>query len=111
MTDRKKCALTALQWTLGVVILIEAALFLMPSARHEFGRTHMPNAVRDVLGWGEIIGAVLFLIPRTIVSGGWLLVIIFGFAIIVHWLHGMWNIGNLAIYAAAAWAVIENRQT
>ena len=110
MTDRKKCALTALQWTLGVVILIEAVLFLMPSAGHDFGRTHMPYAVREVLGWGEVVGAVLFLIPRTIVSGGWLLVIIFALAMIVHLLHGMWNVGNLAIYAAAAWAVIENRQ-
>jgi hypothetical protein len=109
MTDRKKCALIALQWTLGVVILIEAVLFLMPSAGHDFSRTHMPNAVREVLGWGELVGAVLLLIPRTIVSGGWLLVIIFAVAILVHFLHGMWNVGNLAIYAAAAWAVVENR--
>jgi DoxX-like family len=111
MTDRKRCALTALQWTLGIVILIEAVLFLMPSARHEFGRTHMPNALREVLGWGEVIGTVLFLIPRTIVGGGWLLVIIFALAIVVHLLHGMWNVENLLIYAAAAWAVIENRRT
>jgi hypothetical protein len=111
MTDRKKCALTALQWTLGVVILIEAVLFLLPSARHEFTRTHMPNAVREVLGWGEVVGAVLFLIPRTIASGGCLLVIILALAIAVHLLHGMWNVGNLLIYMAAAWAVIENRET
>jgi hypothetical protein len=72
-----KCALTGLQWTLGVVILIEAVLFLMPSARHDFARTHMPNILRQVLGWGEIIGAVLLLIPRTAVRGGWVLVGIF----------------------------------
>lgn len=102
---RTKCALTALQWTLGIVILIEAILFLLPSARHDFAKTHMPEAIRQVLGWGELIGAILLLIPRTVVSGGWVLVGIFVLAIAVHFLHGTYNVGNLAIYAAAAWAV------
>ena len=79
MTEhRMKCALTGLQWTLGIVILIEAVLFLMPSARHGFARTHMPDILRQVLGWGEIIGAVLLLIPRTAVRGAW-----------VHFRHGL----------------------
>ena len=74
MTEhRMKIALTGLQWTLGVVILIEAVLFVMPSAGHDFAKTHMPNIVRLVLGWGEIIGAVLLLIPRTAARGGWFL--------------------------------------
>ncbi|HXM69289.1 MAG TPA: DoxX family protein [Candidatus Acidoferrum sp.] len=104
-----KIALTALQWTLGLVILIEAVLFLMPGARQGFARTHMPNFVRLVLGWGEIIGAVLLLIPRTAIRGAWVLVALFLFAIIVHLLHGMFNVGNLAIYTAAAWAVAATR--
>src|SRR5260370_16761438 len=74
MTEhRMKCALTGLQWTLGIVILIEAVLFLMPSARHDFARTHMPDILRQVLGWGEIVGAVLLLIPRTAARGAWVL--------------------------------------
>jgi hypothetical protein len=105
MQERAKCATAALQWTLGIVILIEAILFVMPSARHEFARTHMPDIVREVLGWGEIVGAVLFLIPKTAIRGAWLLIAIFILAIVVHLLHGMWNVGNLAIYIAAAWAV------
>ena len=56
---RLKCALAGLQWTLGLVILIEAVLFLLPSARHDFARTHMPDILRLVLGWGEMIGAAL----------------------------------------------------
>ncbi|HWY21932.1 MAG TPA: DoxX family protein [Candidatus Acidoferrum sp.] len=100
-----KCALTGLQWTLGLVILIEAALFLMPSARHDFAGTHMPDILRQVLGWGEIIGAVLLLIPRTAVRGAWVLAGIFVLAIIVHMLHGMFNVGSLAVYTAAACAV------
>ena len=110
MTEqRMKYALTALQWTLGLVILVEAVLFLMPSAGHDFAKTHMPDILRQVLGWGEIIGAVLLLIPRTAVRGGWALAGIFVLAIVVHLLHGMFNVGNLAIYTAAAWAVASSK--
>ncbi len=110
MTEQRiKTALTGLQWTLGLVILIEAILFVMPSAGHDFARTHMPDIVRFVLGWGEIIGAVLLLIPRTAVRGGWFLMAMFVLAIVLHVLHGMYNVGNLAIYTAAAWAVASGK--
>ena len=103
--ERMRTALSGLQWTLGLVILMEAVLFVMPSAAHDFAQTHMPDIVRLVLGWGEIIGAVLLLIPRTAVRGGWVLVGIFVSAIVVHWLHGAYDVGHLLIYTAAAWAV------
>ena len=109
MTGRMKIALTGLQWTLGLVILIEAILFVMPSARHDFVQTHMPDLVRQFLGWGEIVGGVLLLIPRTTVRGGWLLAGTFLLAIIVHLLHGMFNVGDLAIYTAAAWTVATGK--
>jgi hypothetical protein len=110
MTEqRMKTALTVLQWTLGLVILIEAILFVMPSAGHDFARTHMPDIVRQVLGWGEIIGCVLLLIPRTAVRGAWVLVAIFVLAILVHLLHGIFNVGNLVIYTAAAWAIASGK--
>ena len=106
MTEqRMKTALSGLQWTFGLVILIEAVLFVMPSARHDFARTHMPDIVRQVLGWGEIIGAVLLLIPKTAVRGAWILVGVLVLAIVVHLLHGTFNVGHLVIYTAAAWAV------
>ncbi len=104
-----KTALTGLQWTLGIVILMEAILFVMPGASHGFARTHMPDIVRQVLGWGEIVGAILLLIPRTVVRGGWLLAGVFVLAIIVHLLHGMFDVGNLAIYTAAASAVATGK--
>jgi hypothetical protein len=103
--QRSKIALTGLQWTLGVVILIESVLFLLPSAGHDFARTHMPNFVRLVLGCGEVVGSVLLLIPRTAIRGGWVLAAVFVLAIVIHLLHGMYNVGNLVIYTAAAWAV------
>jgi hypothetical protein len=110
MTEQRvRTALTGLQWTLGVVILVEAVLFVMPSAAHDFAKTHMPDIVRLVLGWGEIIGALLLLIPRTAVRGGWLLVGIFVFAIAIHLLHGAYNVGNLLIYTAAAWAIVSGK--
>jgi|SRR5579863_8466524 len=104
-TQRTKIALTGLQWTLGVVILIEAILFVLPGAARGFARTHMPNAVRLILGFGEIAGCILMLLPRTAVRGAWLLVAVFVLAIAIHLLHGLYSVGNLAIYTAAAWAI------
>jgi len=101
----KKSGLTVLRLALGVVILLEAVLFLMPSGAHDFARTHMPGFVRLVLGFGEILGCVLMLIPQTAMRGAWLLVAVFVMAILIHLLHGMLSIGNLVIYAAAAFAI------
>jgi hypothetical protein len=108
--QRTQIALTGLQWTLGVVILMEAILFVMPAAAHAFASTHMPNIVRMVLGWGEIAGCILLLIPRTAIRGAWLLVAVFTLAIVIHLLHGLYGIGNLAIYTAAAWAVAVGKR-
>jgi uncharacterized membrane protein YphA (DoxX/SURF4 family) len=77
----------------------------MPSAAHDFARTHMPGFVRLVLGVGEIVGCVLLLIPGTVIRGAWLLVAVFVMAILIHLLHGMYGIGTLVIYSAAALAI------
>jgi len=105
MSSQTKTALTVLQWALGIVILIEAVRFVLPGAAHDFARTHMPGFIRLVLGFGEIVGGLLLLIPRTAIRGAWLLVAVFVFAILIHLLHGMYGIGNLVIYAAAAFAI------
>lgn len=106
MTEqRMQTALTWLRLTLGVVIMIEATLFVLPSARHGFAQTHMPDVMRFILGWGEIAGCVLLLIPRTATRGAWILVMVFGLAILIHVMHGMYNIGNLIVYIAATWTV------
>ncbi len=102
---KTKFALTVLQWALGVVILIEAVLFVIPSAAHDFARTHMPGFIRLGLGFGEILGCVFLLIPQTAIRGAWLLLGVFVMAIIIHLLHGAYNVGNLVIYAAAALAI------
>ena len=51
-----KHGLNVLRIALGIVILIEAVMFVMPSAAHDFARMHMPGFVRLVLGFGEILG-------------------------------------------------------
>lgn len=100
-----KCGMIALRLALGIVILIEAVMFVLPGAAHEFSRTHMPAFVRMVLGFGEIAGSLLLLIPGTVVRGAWLLLAVFVMAILLHLLHGMYGVGNLVVYAAAAFAI------
>jgi hypothetical protein len=109
-STQAKCALTVLQYSLGIVILIEAVRFVLPSAAHDFARTHMPGFVRLVLGFGEIAGCVLLLIPQTAIRGAWLLLAVFIMAILLHLLHGMYGVGNLVIYAAAAFAVAAGKK-
>jgi len=102
---RTQMALTGLQWALGLVILTEAVLFVLPSAAHEFARTHLPNFIRLLLGGGEIVGSILLLLPKTSIRGAWLLAVVFVIAIVIHLLHGLMNVGNLVIYTAAASAI------
>jgi hypothetical protein len=111
-TKRARCALIALQWALAVVVLIEAAVFAFSSgSAHAFAKTGLPNAIRLVLAYGEMAAAVLFLIPRTVTLGGWLLIGVVGLAIVLHLLHGWWNVGPLVVYMAAARAVLEGKRT
>lgn len=106
---KTKIGLTVLQWSLGIVVLMEAVMFVMPGAAHDFTRTHLPGFVRMVLGVGELLGSVLLLIPQTAVRGAWLLMAVFIMAILLHLLHGMYNVGNLVIYLAAAFAVASGK--
>jgi uncharacterized membrane protein YphA (DoxX/SURF4 family) len=108
-TAKAKTALTVLRWVLGVVILAESVRFVMPGAAGEFAGTLMPNFIRLVLGWGEIAGCILLLIPPTAIRGAWVLVGVFTLAIVIHLLHGMFGIGHLVIYTAAAWAVATGK--
>ena len=67
--SQTKVGLTVLQWSLGIVILIEAVMFVLPSAAHSFARTHLPGFVRMILGFGEILGCIFLLIPQTASEG------------------------------------------
>ena len=58
---------------------------------------------------GEILGSILLLLPKTSIRGAWLLFAVFLMAILLHLLHGLYGIGNLVIYAAAAFAIAEGK--
>lgn len=58
------------------------------------------------IGAVELVGAVLFLIPPTVKTGGRILVATFAVAGVVHVLHGQWDVGFLVIYAMAVLTVI-----
>jgi uncharacterized membrane protein YphA (DoxX/SURF4 family) len=103
--SKEKVGICVLRWSLGIVILIESILFLLPAGAHGFARTHMPGIIRWILGLGEIVGCVLLLIPQTVARGAWLLLAVFVLAILIHLLHGMYGVSNLVIYAAAAFAI------
>jgi len=108
-TAQTKLALTVLQWVLGIVILAEAVRFVLPGAAHDFARTQLPGFIRLLLGWGEIIGCILLLIPPTTIRGAWVLIAVFTLAIVLHLLHGMYGVGNLVIYTVATWAVATGK--
>jgi len=100
-----------LQWVLGIVILAESARFALTSgAAHAFAKTGMPNVVRLVLGWAEMAAAILFLLPRFTVAGGWFLIGVLVLAIAIHLLHGWFDVGALVVYAVAAWTVMEEKK-
>jgi uncharacterized membrane protein YphA (DoxX/SURF4 family) len=109
MAMNGKMGLTVLRLTLGIVVLVEAILFVLPGAAHSFPRTHMPAIVRMILGFGEIAGCVLILVPQTAIRGAWLLLAVLVFAILLHLLHGMYDIGNVVVYAAAAFAIATGK--
>jgi len=99
-------ALAILRTSLSLVVLVQAILFLLYSA--PVSAHVVPAPVRFVLGWGEIGGAFLFLMPRTLVIGAWLLMVIFAFALLIHLAHGQFE-GALVIYIAAVFTVLSPR--
>lgn len=108
--DRAYSALIVLQWVLGLVILAEAVSFAFsPASAHAFAKTGLPDFIRLGLAWGEMVATILFLVPRTLVAGGWFLIGVLIFAIVLHLLHGWLDVGALVVYAAATWAVMAGR--
>jgi hypothetical protein len=52
-----------------------------------------------LLGTVEAVGALLFLFPRTLRPGAWLLLLSIGVALVIHFTMGEWR-GDLLVYAA-----------
>jgi hypothetical protein len=111
MSGRGSRAILVLRWTLGLVILIESARFAFShSAALAFARTGLPEFLRVALAWAEVVAAVLFLVPGLAKTGGRLLIAVLAVAIVIHVLHGWFEVGGLVVYIAAVWAVMETSQ-
>lgn len=107
----RKIALPALRWSLGLVVAWESAQFALgKSAGHLFAKTGLPEWIRPVLGGAEILAALLFLVPAASLAGGYVLLIIFFLAAMIHILHGWYDVGALVVYAAAVLACIAHRE-
>src|SRR5260370_10101753 len=109
MTDhRARRGLVALQWILGLVIFMQAAVFAFsPASAHAFAKTGLPNVVRRVLAWAEMAAAVVFLIPRTVVIGGLLLIVVLARAVVLHLLPVLPDVCPLFVYAPRPCAVMS----
>lgn len=109
MTDRKgRSALAVLRWALGLVILAESARFAFShAAAHTFATTGMSSVIRLGLAGCEIVAALLFLLPGRAVMGGRFLIAVLTVAIVIHLLHGWFDVGGLVVYVAAIWTVME----
>ena len=57
------------------------------------------------------MAAVLFLVPITTVVGAWLLLLVFAGAILLHVLHGQYEVGGLLVYSAAVYVVLAFRDS
>jgi hypothetical protein len=108
--SRLRSALLILQWALGLVILGESLRFaLSAEGAQAFAKTGLPNFIHAGSAWAEIAAAALFLVPRTTVGGGWLLIAVLGLAAVIHILHGWFDVGALVVYATATWVVMAGK--
>ena len=99
-----KFAIPVLRWTVGLVVLYQSGRFVLSHGPIHGG---LPLWIRPVLGGPEILAAVLFLVPPTRTVGGYLLLVIFALAIVIHVLHGDYDVSVLLLYAAAVLATMH----
>jgi hypothetical protein len=108
--NTEKYAMIALRWTLGIVIAVESILTAWNAYPeiHAGGHHALHAWVRLSLGSAEAVGAILFLLPASLLVGGWTLLVVFLFAVLFHLLQGQFFMGNLLIYAAATVACMAH---
>ena len=105
-------ALPFLRWSTGLVVLWQSWLTFRFSITHlnASGHSWALGHVRLVLSGAEILAAALFLIPPLEKIGGYLLLVIFGLAVVIHSLHGdLSGVLVLFVYAAAVVACLAFR--
>jgi len=100
-------AKTGLQWSLGLVLIYECSRLLFAhGAAQLFAKTHLPQWFRIAIAAVELLGAILFLLPPTVMAGARILLGTFLVAAVVHLLHGQPDVGYLVIYGMAVLTVM-----
>ena len=110
MPNRKtEVAMKALQFGVGFIIILESMLFVLNHDRlPETQSLGAPGRFFVILATCEIVGAILFLISRTMLLGGWILLVVLSVAAVIHILHGQFNVGTLVIYGFAVVATMAH---
>jgi hypothetical protein len=76
---------------LGLTLLVGSVMTAWNGGR---GDIHI-----RLIGTVEAVGALMFLFPRTLRPGAWLLILTIAVALVFHSLMGQWR-GDLLVYAA-----------
>jgi uncharacterized membrane protein YphA (DoxX/SURF4 family) len=109
---RKDLAIIVLRLVLGLVVLVQSFIFLFGGESAKFLARHgLPDAIRLILGWSEVVAAILFLLPPTLKAGAWFLFAVFAGAISLHLVHGQFEVGGLLVYSAAVLVVLAFRNS
>jgi DoxX-like family len=98
----KQTAVPGLRGVLGLVVIWESLRFILSSSSvHHLASMGLPQWVRPAVGGVEIVAAILFLLPPTMIMGGYVLLAVFAFATVIHILHGEYGVGGLLVYFMA----------
>ena len=111
--SRTAFAIRCLHWTVGLVVLLESfrTFHAAHFGLHGAGHSGILNSVRMFLSGAEIVAAILFLVPFTTLMGGYILLAIFGLAIVIHGLHGEFGgLEILVLYGVAVWVSLTGRK-
>jgi uncharacterized membrane protein YphA (DoxX/SURF4 family) len=105
----QKLTIIALRWVLGVVLAGQAAALLFHKpAISAFARAGLPQAARLALALGEIVAALLFLVPATLRLGAWGLLVTLAGAALLHLAIGSLEIGGLLVDSVAVLVVLAH---
>ena len=110
---RTAAAIRILRWTVGLVILLEACRTLHGALLHWHNAGHGAVLLwaRLILSSAEIVAALLFLAPWTVVPGAYLLLGIIAVAVCIHALHGEFaGLEFLVLYAVAAYVCLVHQK-
>jgi hypothetical protein len=111
--SRTAFAIRCLHWTVGLVVTLESCrtFYAAHFAPHVAAPSGLLNSVRLFLSGAEMVAALLFLVPFTTFIGGYMLLAIFGFAILIHGLHGEFRgLESLVLYGVAVWVSLAAKK-